>query len=97
MLQEISTIFFKFNGNIKVKDLNVNCTCDIEKAFKNLKNPPSQFWKNVVILGNATFWDQEAGVVKILNNVVTSQGDNEITGRVRQILLQNVIKKSMRA
>lgn len=60
----------------------MNCNCDIKEAFVNLKSPPSEVWRNVIVLGNATFWDQESSVLKILKNIVTSEGDNEITGNV---------------
>jgi hypothetical protein len=50
--------------------------------LRNLRNPPTQVWDNVLITGNVTFWDDQSLVRRILSKVVTTQYDNLITAKV---------------
>jgi hypothetical protein len=67
---------------IKAQNLFANVLCDIEECLRNLKNPPTQVWDNVLITGNVTFWDEQSLVRRILSKVVTTQYDNLITAKV---------------
>lgn len=75
----------KFKKNVKIQNLVANIGCDVSESLRNLRNPPSQLWDNVIVTGNATFWDKESLISRIFENVVTNYSESHtIRGNVSQ-------------
>lgn len=66
----------KMEQFIRLKNLHGKLNCDLNQNIRNLQNPLSQFWKNMIITGDVSFWDNDSSVAKIFNNVVTT-ADNK--------------------
>ncbi|XP_044256902.1 uncharacterized protein LOC123006464 [Tribolium madens] len=72
----------KFAKNTTIQNLFANIGCDLNEGLTNLRNPPSQLWGEIVVNGNATFWDSESLISDIFENVVTTRKNHTIRGKV---------------